>query len=70
MHRHDKVKIKRTNGQTGGEHHSNTFILIAFISFGLFGIFRLCNYYYRFVKEFNINTNPLTQLTRIDQDYI
>ncbi len=70
MHSHDKMKINRTNEQTGGKHRSNTFILIAFISFGLFDIFCSCNYYYRFVKEFNISTNLLTQLTRIAEDYI
>jgi succinate-acetate transporter protein len=27
------------NGQTGGKNHSSTFVLTAFISFGLFNIF-------------------------------
>jgi succinate-acetate transporter protein len=27
------------NGQIGGKHHSNTFVLTAFISFGLFNVF-------------------------------
>jgi hypothetical protein len=39
MPRHDKVKINRANGQTGGKHWSDTFLLTAFISFGLFNIF-------------------------------
>jgi hypothetical protein len=28
------------NGQTGGQNSSSTFVLTAFISFGLFNIFR------------------------------
>jgi hypothetical protein len=40
MLRHDKVKIKGANGQTAGKHRSSTFVLSAFISFGLFNIFR------------------------------
>jgi hypothetical protein len=39
MPRHDKVKINRANGQTGGKNRSCTFVLTAFISFGLFNIF-------------------------------
>jgi len=39
MPRHDKVKINRAIGQTGGKHRSSSFVLIAFISFGLFNIF-------------------------------
>jgi hypothetical protein len=39
MLRHDKVKINRANGQTGGKQRSSTFLLTAFISFGLFNIF-------------------------------
>ncbi len=38
--KHDKVKIKGANGQTAGKHRSSTFVLSAFISFGLFNIFR------------------------------
>jgi hypothetical protein len=38
---HDKVKINRANGQTGGKNRSSTFVLTAFISFGLFNIFSL-----------------------------
>jgi hypothetical protein len=34
-----KVKIKRAIGQTGGKDRSNTFVLTAFISIGLFNIF-------------------------------
>jgi hypothetical protein len=30
-----------SNGQTGGENCSNTFVLTSFISFGLFNIFRV-----------------------------
>jgi hypothetical protein len=30
------------NGQTGGKNSSSTFVLTAFISFGLFNIFRCC----------------------------
>jgi hypothetical protein len=41
MPRHDKVKIKGANGQTGGKHRSSSaFVLTAFISFGLFNIFQ------------------------------
>ncbi len=40
MLRHDKVKIKGANGQTAGKHRCSTFVLFAFISFGLFNIFR------------------------------
>jgi hypothetical protein len=40
MPKHDKVKIKGTNMQTGGKNRSSTFVLTAFISFGLFNIFR------------------------------
>jgi hypothetical protein len=47
MHRHDKVIINRTNGQTGGKYCSTIGLL-----------------------EFNISTNLLTQMTRIDRDYI
>ncbi len=39
MPRHNKVKINWANGQTGGKNRSSTFILIAFIFFGLFNIF-------------------------------
>jgi hypothetical protein len=39
MPRHDKVKINRANGQTGGKNLSTTFVLTAFISFDLFNIF-------------------------------
>jgi len=39
MPRHDKVKINRANGQTGGKTRSSTFVLTAFISFGLFNAF-------------------------------
>jgi hypothetical protein len=39
MPRHDKVKINGVNGQTGGKNRSTTFVLTAFISFGLFNIF-------------------------------
>jgi hypothetical protein len=39
MPRHDKVKINRANGQTGGKNRSSTFVLTAFISSGLFNIF-------------------------------
>jgi hypothetical protein len=35
----DKVKINRANGQTGGKYRRSTFLLTAFISFGLFNIF-------------------------------
>ncbi len=38
MPRHEKVKINRANGQTGGKKRSSTFVLTAFISFGLFNI--------------------------------
>jgi hypothetical protein len=38
---HDKVKINRANGQTGEKNRSSTFVLTAFISFGLFNIFPL-----------------------------
>jgi hypothetical protein len=41
MPRHDKVKIKGANGQTGGKNSSSTSVLTAFISFGLFNIFLL-----------------------------
>jgi hypothetical protein len=34
------VKINRANGQTGGKNHRNAFVLTAFISFGLFNVFR------------------------------
>jgi hypothetical protein len=37
--RHDKVKINRANGQTGGKNCSSTFVLTAFISLGLFNVF-------------------------------
>jgi hypothetical protein len=39
MDRHDKVKINRANGQTGGKNRSSTSVLTAFISCGLFNIF-------------------------------
>jgi hypothetical protein len=39
MPRHNKVKINRANGQTGGKNCSSTFVLTAFISFGLFNVF-------------------------------
>jgi hypothetical protein len=49
MPRHDKVKINGANGQTGGKHRSSTFVLSAFISFGLLifsvtkdGLLKLC----------------------------
>jgi hypothetical protein len=29
------------NGQTGGKNRSSTFVLTAFISFGLFNVFRI-----------------------------
>jgi hypothetical protein len=38
---HEKVKINRANGQTGGKYRSSTFVLTAFISFGLFNVFPL-----------------------------
>jgi hypothetical protein len=38
---HDKVKINWANGQTGGKTRSSTFVLAAFISFGLLNIFPL-----------------------------
>jgi hypothetical protein len=38
---HDKVKINGENGQTEGKNRSSTFVLTAFISFGLFNIFHL-----------------------------
>jgi hypothetical protein len=38
MPRHDKVKINRANGQTEGKNRSSTFVLTAFISFGLFNV--------------------------------
>jgi hypothetical protein len=34
--------IDEANGQTGGKNSSSTFILTAFISFGLFNVFRFC----------------------------
>jgi hypothetical protein len=40
MPRHDKVKINGAHGQTGGKNRSSTFVLTAFISFGLFNLFR------------------------------
>jgi hypothetical protein len=39
MPRHDKVKTNQANGQIGGRNCSSTFVLIAFISFGMFNIF-------------------------------
>ncbi len=39
--RHDKVKVNRVTGQTRGKHRSGTFVLTAFISFGLFNVFLL-----------------------------
>jgi hypothetical protein len=41
MPRHDKVKINRANGQTGGKIRSNTFVVTAFISFGMFNVFHI-----------------------------
>jgi hypothetical protein len=41
MPRHDKVKRKGATGQTAGKNRSSTFVLTAFISFGLFDIFHL-----------------------------
>ncbi len=41
MPRHDKLKINGANGQTEGKNRSSTFVLTAFISFGLFKIFDL-----------------------------
>jgi hypothetical protein len=38
MPRHDKVKINGANGQTGGKNCSSTFVLTAFVSFGLFNM--------------------------------
>ncbi len=38
MPRHEKVKINRANGQTGGKNRSSTFVLTAFISFGLLNL--------------------------------
>jgi hypothetical protein len=40
MPRHDKVKLNRANGQTGGKNRSSSSVLTAFISFGLFNAFR------------------------------
>ncbi len=42
MPRHDKVKVNRANEQTGGKNRSNTFVLTALISFGLFKVFLFC----------------------------
>jgi hypothetical protein len=41
MPSHDKVKRNGANGQTEGKNRSSTFVLTAFISFGLFDIFHL-----------------------------
>jgi hypothetical protein len=43
MPRHDKVKINGANGQTGGKNRSSTFVLTAFIFFGLLNIFHFPN---------------------------
>jgi len=44
MPKHDKVKINWANGHTRGKSSSSTFVLIAFISFGLFNIFHNPSY--------------------------
>ncbi len=49
MPRHDKVKINRPNGQTWGNNRSSTFVLTAFISFGLFNTFRVLAHPGRFL---------------------
>jgi hypothetical protein len=46
MPRHEKVKINRANGQTGGNNRSTTSVLTAFISFGLFNVFRKPSIHY------------------------
>jgi len=40
MPKHDKVKINQANVQTEGKNRSSTFVLTAFISFGL-GLFNV-----------------------------
>ncbi len=43
MPRDDKVKISRANGQIGRENCSSTFVLTAFVSFGLFNVHSVLN---------------------------
>jgi hypothetical protein len=77
MPRHDKVKIKQANGQTGGKHRSSTFGLTAFISFGLFNIFHrptaqvlpaLCSITLEFILlHFSSSESPLLCLVTISK---